>query len=489
MSFLLMSDVEVSYPESDHVALKIDKLKIDEGESVLITGKSGSGKSTLVNLITGIIPKLIEADVKGEIRVFGRNISEYSLAKLSTLVCYLFQDPESQILNYYVKDEIAFGLENLNYPKEEILKRIEKYSNVIGISHLLNRETFYLSGGEKQRVVLASILAVEPRAIILDEPTSSIDSKGTREILQNINYLKNKMKLTMIIVEHKVDKVIKFVDRVIIVDEGRIVYDLSKEKFESFDYRELDKLGIESSKSFNCVKKREKYSEIFLKAYVKVSKGDKVIVDTKIEVYRGITALMGINGSGKSTLLKAIVGILDKGLSFQGYVNALGKDYTNASIETRGEIMAYLPQDVDLLFIKRTVEDEIKYSMKLRNKYDKEVLEKYLRNFSLDKVRNVDPFLLSVGQKRRLALASLLASGVKIFLLDEPTTGQDWYHRKKLGEELRSIKDVAFLVVTHDPKFVECFADRLLIMDNGRIVLEGDPDDIIPIADKYGVII
>ncbi|MEM3350861.1 MAG: ABC transporter ATP-binding protein [Saccharolobus sp.] len=253
MSFLLMSDVEVSYPESDHVALKIDKLKIDEGESVLITGKSGSGKSTLVNLITGIIPKLIEADVKGEIRVFGRNISEYSLAKLSTLVCYLFQDPESQILNYYVRDEIAFGLENLNYPKEEILKRIEKYSNVIGISHLLNRETFYLSGGEKQRVVLASILAVEPRAIILDEPTSSIDSKGTREILQNINYLKNKMKLTMIIVEHKVDKVIKFVDRVIIVDEGRIVYDLSKEKFESFNYRELDKLGIESSKSFNCV--------------------------------------------------------------------------------------------------------------------------------------------------------------------------------------------------------------------------------------------
>ena len=115
-----------------------------------------------------------------------------------------------------------------------------------------------MSGGEKQRVVLASILAVEPRAIILDEPTSSIDSKGTREILQNINYLKNKMKLTMIIVEHKVDKVIKFVDRVIIVDEGRIVYDLSKEKFESFNYRELDKLGIESSKSFKCVLKKKR---------------------------------------------------------------------------------------------------------------------------------------------------------------------------------------------------------------------------------------
>ncbi|BBG23342.1 Trehalose/maltose import ATP-binding protein MalK [Sulfuracidifex tepidarius] len=466
--FLEIKDLKVSYPEKSY-SLFFDSLNVNEGESVLVTGRSGSGKSTLLNSINGVIPNEIEAEEEGEIKVFGLNVKSSTIQEISTKVGTLLQDPDAQIFNYYVIEELAFGAENLNLPKDEIISRIKEVSELVGISHLLNRETLRLSGGEKQRIVLGSILAMNPKALILDEPTSSIDLKGTKEILSNLRRLKDRV--SMIIAEHKINKVIDFVDRIIILDKGKILCDVKKSDIREIDF---DELGIEPLE-IRSLPERRRFNENILEAYIKVSDGKRLIVDTKIELKKGITALIGNNGSGKSTLLKAIAGILPSNLKFSGYIKVNDREISKLTVEERGEIIAYLPQDVDLMFTKKTVKDEISYPAKLRRKYNEKVINELIRKFNLPE--DQDPFLLSVGQKRRVAISSLLATGVKVFLLDEPTTRQDWYNRKMLGEELKSI-DASFLVVTHDPLFVYYYADMVYTMDEGKLGL-ASPEEII----------
>ncbi|BFI74580.1 ABC transporter ATP-binding protein [Sulfurisphaera ohwakuensis] len=468
MNFLEIRGLRVFYQESSY-SLTIDSLNVKEGETILIAGKSGSGKSTLLNSINGVIPHEMEVEEEGEVMVFGINVRNSTIQQIARFVGTLLQDPDSQIFNYYVIEELAFGAENLNIPREEILYRINKVSQIVGISHLLNRETFRLSGGEKQRVVLGSILVMNPKALILDEPTSSIDLKGTREILTTLRGLKERM--SMIIAEHKINKVLEFVDRVIILDKGKIVYDIKKNDVKEIDFEDL---GLEPLKPSSPPEKRRD-GDVVLEAKVKVTNGNRTIVDTEIVLRKGISALIGDNGSGKSTLLKALAGILPSNLKFYGSIKVEGKEVSKLPVEKRGEIIAYLPQEVDLLFTKKTVKEEISYPAKIRKKYDERIINELLKRFNLPEDR--DPFLLSVGQKRRVAISSLLASGVKVFLLDEPTTGQDWYNRKMLGEELRSI-DATFLVVTHDPLFVYYYADRAYKMINGKII-PILPEDVI----------
>ena len=468
MNFLEIKGLRVFYPSSPY-SLKVDSLEVKEGESVLITGKSGSGKSTLLNAVNGVIPHEIEAEEEGEVRVFGIDVRSTSIQNIARYVGTLLQDPDSQILNYYVIEELAFGAENLNLPREEILRRINEVAQIVGVSHLLKRETFSLSGGEKQRVVLGSILVMNPKALILDEPTSSIDLKGTREILTTLRGLKEKM--SMIIAEHKISKVLDFVDRVIVLDRGRIIYDVKKDDVKEIDFEEL---GLEPLRPSPPPDKRRE-GEVVLEAEVRVTDGNRDIVNTQIKLRKGINALIGDNGSGKSTLLKALAGILPSNLKFYGSIKVEGKEVSKLPVEKRGEVIAYLPQEVDLMFTKRTVWEEVSFPAKVRGKYNEKVIDELLKRFNLP--RDQDPFLLSVGQKRRVAISSLLATGVKVFLLDEPTTGQDWYNRKMLGEELRSI-DACFLVVTHDPLFVYYYADRAYRMVDGRVT-PISPEDVI----------
>ena len=459
MNFVEVEGLRVRYPEG-RGSLEVGSLLIKEGESVLVTGRSGSGKSTLLNSINGVIPHEIEAEEEGEVRVFGINVRESRIQDIARYVGTLLQDPEAQIMNHYVVEELAFGAENLGLPREEILRRIQEVSRIVGVSHLLKRPTSTLSGGEKQRVVLGSVLVMGPRGLVLDEPTSSIDIKGTREILSTLRGLKDRV--SMVIAEHKVNRVLDFVDRVLILDKGRIAQDLRREDLKSVD---LEEYGVEPLELKGRPEERRE-GEVVLEAKVRVTDGERVIVDTEVKLRKGVTALMGDNGSGKSTLLKAIAGILPQNLKFQGSVKVDGREVSKAPVQRRGEVIAYLPQEVDLMFTKRTVREEVSFPAKARKKHDGAKVEQLIKLFNLPE--DQDPFLLSVGQKRRVAIASLLATGVKVFLLDEPTTGQDWESRKALGEELRSI-DGAFLVVTHDPLFVYYYADYAYSMVNGRL--------------------
>lgn len=498
MKFVEIKDFQVTYLGRSKPSLVIDEFEIEDGESVLIVGKSGSGKSTLVNAINGIIPNMINAQETGEISVYGKDPRKQPIYETAKLVGTLLQDPETQIFNYTVIDEIAFGPENFMLPKEEIIERVNEASKLTGISHLLYRDTNTLSGGEMQRVALASILAMRPRALILDEPTSNIDPKGTAEIFSLIKNFRQERR-SLIIVEHKLERVLPYVDRVVLIDKGRIVLDVPKEELiESSDllasagveipdyYLYLKKIGAKSLskellKGYKYVPPpRRKGEKEVLYAEVKVwTKQGKTLVDTEISIKQGeIVALMGNNGAGKSTLLKAIMGMLDRKLKAEVKLVVEGKDLSKKGLAERGSYIGYLPQNFDIMFVKRKVEDEVAFAMKNRKTFSEEKLNNILQMFSLQKVRHDDPLLLSMGQRRRVAMASILASGAKILLMDEPTSGQDWYHREILGREVQNLREkgYTFLIVTHDSRFVDKFCDRVLVMKEGKIVFNGTPE-------------
>ncbi|BCU70848.1 ABC transporter ATP-binding protein [Stygiolobus caldivivus] len=494
MNLIELKGVEVTYTGRAKPSLTVEQFNVKEGESVLIVGKSGSGKSTLVSVINGVIPNMITAQVKGEINVFGKDPRKTPIFEIAKNIGTVLQDPEMQVFNHKVVDEIAFGPENLMLPPEEIMNRVTESSKVAGVYELLERETQTLSGGELQRTVLASVLAMGPRALILDEPTSNIDPEGTAQIFSLIKRFRQE-KRTLLIVEHKLERVLPYVDRVVLIDKGKLVFDIGKDELvDKADI--LSEAGVEVPDYYFHMKKhksvqkyvyspppRVKGDSVVLDSSVKVweRKTGKVLVDTSLTLRRGeITALMGRNGAGKSTLLKAIMGLLDKKLASEIRLVVEGKDISKASIMERGAYIGYLPQNFDVMFIKRTVEDEVAFAMKNRGIYNRDTLNEILKMFSLYEIRREDPLMLSMGQRRRVAMASVIASGAKILLMDEPTSGQDWYHREMLGKEVIHLRDkgFSFLIVTHDSRFVDKFCDRVLVMDKGKIVAEGVPEEV-----------
>ncbi|AAY81116.1 ABC transporter ATP-binding protein [Sulfolobus acidocaldarius] len=496
-------------------AITVDELFIEKGESVLITGRSGSGKSTLVSCINGIIPHMTSGDLKGEVYVLGKSIKDTPLSKLSTVVGTVLQDPESQVVNYTVEEEVAFGPENLNFPPEQIVERVKESMEIAGISHLWGRETTTLSGGELQRTVLASVLTMRPEVLILDEPTSNIDPEGTNQIFSTLKDLRGQK--TLIIVEHKVERVLPFVDRVILVDKGKVSLDLEKDEIlegaetlhsagvevpeyfiyakkfgvKSPDLDTVKKLIVQNNVKLEHPKRRTPENKI-LTANLRINVKEKQIVDFSLDLWEGeLVAIMGKNGAGKTTALKALAGILDTSeYSITGSIKYQGEELINKPVWYRGKYMIYMPQSFDLMLVTNQVRKEIEYSLKKRKvKNYREISEKYMREFGLFEYRDRDPTLLSMGERRRVAMASVLASGVKIMLMDEPTSGQDYSNKMSLGKELRQLTDKGYtvVVVTHDSKFVYDFADRLIVISDGKKVLEGRPEEVFISSSRYGI--
>nr|MCL7344850.1 energy-coupling factor ABC transporter ATP-binding protein [Candidatus Aramenus sulfurataquae] len=250
--------------------------------------------------------------------------------------------------------------------------------------------------------------------------------------------------------------------------------------------------GIKEGKiALETPKRKEIADPPIMSASIKVTAKDRELVDASIEVKRGeLVALMGRNGAGKTTLLKAIAGLTGDELKVTGSIVFEGEELIRRPIWYRGKYFIYLPQSFDLILVTTKVEDEIAFSLKKRGvKGFKQVVERYLREFGLEEYRKQDPMLLSMGQRRRVAMASVLASGVKVLFMDEPTSGQDFYNRMTLGKELRELTDKGYsiVVVTHDSRFAYEFADRIVVMSEGKVVANGKPEDVFKVSHKYGV--
>jgi energy-coupling factor transport system ATP-binding protein len=510
-----IKDLSFSYVGKGQPVLQVDEFSVEDGEVALVVGKSGGGKSTLVNCINGVIPHVFRGNEPDAVVIYGKRVKETPLPQIATNVGTLLQDPETQVLNYTVEEEIAFGPENLCLPHEEIRNRVEEAMRVTDILDLRERETYLLSGGELQRVALAAVLSMRPKLLIMDEPTSNIDPEGTARVFDTLTKLKGAS--TLLIVEHKLERALPFVDRVILVDQGKLVFDIPKEKMVDhleelleggidvpehylfakrfgMDPRDVD--GIRKRIASEGIKldipKRDNSGEVILETQVKAEVPGKVLVDAGMTLRRNqVLAVMGRNGAGKSTMLKGMMNFLEKEIHVESKLVASGVDLSKASIQERGKYIAYVPQSFDLMLINKTVEDEVSYSMRKRGEKEyAKTVDEFLDLFSLQELRKRDPLMLSVGQRRRVAMAAALSSGVKIAMLDEPTSGQDYYHKEVIGKELQMMKarGNSFIIVTHDAKFVYRYADSVIVINQGRKVLEGTPEEVFKTSEQYSIV-
>jgi len=510
-----VKDLVFNYVGVGKPVLTVDSFHVVDGEVALIIGKSGGGKSTLVNCFNGVIPHIFRGNDPGGVVVYGNVVKETPLPKLSTMVGTLLQDPETQVLNYTVEEEIAFGPENLMTPPEEIRERVDQAIATTGIEYIRDRETSVLSGGELQRVALAAVLAMHPKMLIMDEPTSNIDPEGTARVFQTLTGLKGKN--TLVIVEHKLERALHFIDRVVLVDEGKIVFDIEKAKLvdhiddlhaagidvpEHYLYAKrfkMDPADIEAIRQRIATEglvldtpRRSSGGKVILEAYAHVEVPGKVLVDAELKLKeREVLAIMGRNGAGKSTFLKTVMNFLDKELTAKSSLMVNGVDLSRKSIQERGRYVAYVPQSFDLMLISKTVEDEVSYSLRKRGVKDyRSQTDEFLKLFGLQEFRRRDPLMLSVGQRRRVAMAAALSSGVKIVMMDEPTSGQDFYHKEIIAKEINMLKGLgySFIIVTHDAKFVYRYADSMAVLDAGKKVLEGTPEEVFASSQQYAVI-
>ena len=514
-------------------ALNGISLQIRENEFFGITGPSGSGKTTLCFAISGLIPHqmhLSYEDAKqfmdGSIKVFGdtvsavvrRNGKNVIMGKgtMAPTVGIVMQDPESQFLTMSVKQELSLGLQFMGIPQSEIGARIKEALRRVGMYDLYaDSERIHpaeLSGGQKQRLIIASFIAMRPKVLILDEPTSDLDPAGKMEVIDAIERIKEEHKLTVILVEHNPEIMQRFADRIAVMDKGCIVAVDTPEKIysnkqlvekhsiyapeltdvkmgrgnrtyltiESFvAHARLLKIKDERvlQESFEAIKEPSK--ELISVKDLDFSYGDgtHALNSISFKIAKGeFVALVGQNGSGKSTLSKVLSGIES---SFKGNVNVMGMDLHAAKNRALMPFkVGYIFQNPDHQIFNRSVYSEVAYGLKNMGLPKEEInmgVKKALKNVGLESKASEDPLFLGKGQKRRLAVASVLAMEPEILIVDEPTTGQDYAMAKEIMELLKIMNDAGktIFVITHDMRLVAEYCKRSIVMNAGSIIYDG----------------
>ncbi|RMF94529.1 MAG: ATP-binding cassette domain-containing protein [Candidatus Schekmanbacteria bacterium] len=521
-SFLKVDAVTFSYKNSKMKQLNNISFTIGEGEFVAILGKSGAGKSTLLLTLNGLIPLFIKGEFSGSVYLNEMNISESSLAETSQKVGIVFQDFESQLFSTSVDLEVAFGLENLGIGREEIEKSISNYLALTGLSGFENRQPAMLSGGEKQRLAIASMLAMEPRLICLDEPTTDLDPEGKESIFSLMKKIKEDNKRTIVAVEHETDELL-YADRCIVLEEGKIVADeCAEEIFKRIDFLEshgimppqlaelsqitnskkifrneeeavqwINEIGYEIDYgAFSKIKKEEE------DYFRKVSNSEPEIqLDNVSFAYNGknyvlnnvsnefkkgeITAIAGGNGSGKTTLIKHFNGLLKP---TKGTVKLKGKDISGYNSLELAQRAGFVFQNPDCQIFSETVRAEVEFTPKLLGLSKKAIEERVdsaLRAVGLSDFAEYDPFVLTKGERQKIAVASVLAAQSNIIILDEPTTGLDYNELKGMMNLLLALnkKGHTIIMVTHSMYVISNYAQRLIIMKNGEAVFDGKTRD------------
>ena len=493
-----------SYPQTSQPILVDVNLEIPSKTLTLVTGASGCGKSTLLRCINGLVPHFTGGALSGKIDVFGANPILEGPEKMSGNIGVVFQEPEAQFVFNRVEDEIAFSMENKGIPRPEMHVRMDQILAKLHITHLRNKLISQISGGEQQKVAIASALINQPQVLILDEPTSQLDPKSADELLRYIVSLKSELGLTVLISEHRLERLLAYSDAIIYLSPDKQCMSGSVQSMlkimeqvppliEISRYFELAPLPV-SPKQFSLPQKKniinknlkfkpsksqQKKTDLLSIEKLSVSFNDqKILKNLTLTLKKGeILVLIGPNGSGKTTLLRSILGLIPS--SGERYV----LDVNLASIATPEAIqkMAYLPQNPNDLLFAETIIDEVKITLSNHqmNKSDLELV-KFLERFDLEDKKFRYPRDLSVGERQRTAIAAISVHQPEIYLLDEPTRGLDSFAKLKLGSLLKNISSQgkSILLVTHDIEFGAKFADRAAILENGTITFSGSPQEI-----------
>ncbi|ADI27882.1 ABC transporter ATP-binding protein [Geobacillus sp. C56-T3] len=456
--------LRLKFPGSDGLLFRDLSLSIAEGEKVLLLGPSGCGKSTLLQVMAGIIPHSIDVPMKAE------------RLKRPERWGYVFQDPDAQFCMPYADEEIAFALENRSVPRHEMPVRIRALLNQVGLEIAPHTDIHTLSGGMKQRLALASVLALEPDVLFLDEPTALLDEEGTKAVWQTVKQVGRGK--TVVIVEHKIDHVLDFVDRIVLFGrDGRIIAD-GEAKAVFSDYKDVIAAegiwypGVWDDYDRTARRRNRHQGEELLRlARFRGFRGREAkIYVPEAAVHAGEwIAVTGKNGAGKSTLLHALMQLIRT----DGEYMLLGADIKRQHPLYRH--IAFVFQNPEWQFVAHSVREELAYSLRLEGRPEAEIEEtitRLLREFDLVEQQDQHPYQLSVGQKRRLSVAASIVAGQRLFLLDEPTFGQDAKNTFALLEMLEAHREqgAVIMMVTHDEQIVRRFATRQWVIEDGALV-------------------
>ena len=501
-------------------------LTIYEGEKILIVGPSGCGKSTITNCINGLAPFLYEGEIKGSLKVNGRETRNSDIAGLSNEVGTVLQDPDGQFIGLTVAEDIAFKLENECVPQEEMIRRVDMVSKIVGVDTYLDASPHSLSGGQKQRVTLAGVMVSDAKILLFDEPLASLDPATGKVSIELIDKIHKENNKTIIIIEHRLEDVLhRDVDRIIVMHEGEILADISPDKLlasnvliengireplyvTALKYADIpvkEEMKLASINTIELDEYKEKLrnwsSDVEEIAIAKESesilefknvdfsydkKGKQILKDVSFKVEKGeILSIVGRNGAGKSTISKLICGFYKP---TKGQVLFEGKDMIKDSIKERAENIGIVMQNPNQMISKPMIMEEVGLGLKVRGFSEEETKERVIETLKicgLYPFRNWPISALSYGQKKRVTIASILVLNPKVIILDEPTAGQDFKHYTEIMEFLVELnkKGVTIIMVTHAMHLMLEYTDRGIVLAGGQKIAEDIASNILTDGD------
>jgi energy-coupling factor transporter ATP-binding protein EcfA2 len=504
-----LRNVTYSYPEAQSPVLQGFSLTVQEGEFLLVIGPSGSGKSTLLRCLNGLVPHFYGGQFTGQVRVCGQDPIAAEPRCMSRYVGLVFQDPETQFVVDAVEDELVFALENHAVPQVTMRKRVEEVLDQLDIAHLRHRRVSTLSGGEKQRVAIAAVLTLQPHVLVLDEPTSQLDPQAAEEVLDALRRLNQDLGLTIVLSEHRLERVAQYADRILYLPGngqppllGEPCQVLARVDFtpplvrlgKTLDWEPLP-LSLKEARPHAQRLQQTFYQPSNLPTFqpsnlptfqpsVQIRdlwyayNGHQALKGVNLDVAPGeLVALMGRNGAGKTTLLKQIVGLLKPK---RGRVTVMGLDTRQADQQTIIAHIGYVPQNPSALLFADTVHQELDFTRRSRGM----ALGDYaplLETLGLAACADRYPRDLSVGERQRVALAAVLVADPAIILLDEPTRGLDYRQKESLAAFLQQEKarGRTVLMATHDVELVADCADRVILLGDGQVVVDGPTREVM----------
>lgn len=451
-----IENLSLSYGNSPKV-LKNISLDVKKGECVLFTGKSGSGKSSIINSINGLAVRYDGASMGGTIRIDNKDIKNLELYEISLLVSNVFQNPKTHFFNINTTLELLLYLENIGLSKKQMDERLNDMLDLFPIEHLLNRDIFKLSGGEKQILCIAASYISGTEIIVLDEPSSNLDEENILIIKEMLIKLKDKGK-TLIISEHRIFYLMDIVDRVFLIKDGEIQKEYTQIDFMKIPSEKLKKLGLRNKNRVKLtVPENENKGNLEVKNIeFKFNGIDKKLhlKDLSFEMGK-IYGIVGTNGLGKSTLLRCLIGLERKSK------DEIYLDGKKLSKTDRLKISSLVMQDVNHQLFTDSVIKEV--SLGIKN-IESSYVEDILRKLDLYELKDCHPMSLSGGQKQRVAIASVLCKNSKFIFFDEPTSGMDYYNMMNISHlinECKSDNKIIF-IVSHDQEFLNSTADYVM---------------------------
>lgn len=517
------------YEDTEASVLNDVNLKVREGEFLGIMGPTGAGKTTLCLCITGLIPHTVSGQLAGEVIVAGMKTSEHTLYDfVPQCVGMVFQDPESQLFGLDVEEDVAFALEYEGLPRTEIRKRLQWALNVVRLDGFEERFPYFLSGGQKQRVAIASVLASRPRVLVLDEPTSELDPIGKGEVFRAIDDIRRTFQCTIIVVEHDTEDLVRFADRLVVMNKGRIALEgrpneifrrgsqaqtlgVKPPQVTELGYLIHDQhmsewaeygipLTIEEARDrlLRALEKRDaSLGKYAVHEHPLDARKDEPLVEAKdlwhiygLGTEREIAALKGIdlaihpqdfvafigqNGSGKTTLAKHFNGLLKPS---KGSVLVNGRNTKTASVSELSGMVGYCFQNPDHQIFNTTVYDEIAYgprNLRLSKEQLHDRVLEALRAVGLEGYEKLNPLFLGKGERQKIAVASILAMHPRLLIVDEPTTGMDWRTLTTMMNLIKHLNEsgMAVVFITHNMEIVAEYAKRIVVLFDGKVILDG----------------